>query len=189
MKIFIFSLLYLIKIINTNCDSSLTSLRKTIYISEARPTFRLLSKDSNPFNSMPNLYYGNRNEPLYLKCSIERYELICTFDKNDIANNLYKSYIITEIKENCTIINTKFTLMFVEDIPHCKKYDNEENICVECESLFKYDRRKEECKRNSTFKFLVIGIPIISAFIIVVVIIVIYFKKKNQSKVQTVMVF
>ena len=168
--IFTCLIFHLLRIIsNSDCESSLASLTKTFYISFGNPTFRLLSKDSKPFSSMPNLYYGHRNDPLYEKCTLEGYEIVCTFDKKDISNNLYETYKITDLKENCTIINTIFTLLFVEDIPHCEKYDDEEYTCNKCESLFGYDKKKGECKRNSLFYFLVIGLPIIFVALLAII--------------------
>lgn len=180
-------LIYLFHIFNSNCESSLASLTRTFYISESNPTFRLLSKDSKTFTNMPNLYYGHRNDPLYQKCTIEGYEIACTFTKKDIFNNLYESYIITEIKEDCNgPINTKFTIVFVEDILHCEKYDDEEYTCTKCESLYKYDKKSEECKRSSIFWFLVIGLPIIIISIVAIIVIVICVTKKNNN---TVLIF
>ena len=155
------------------CVSSFSSISRTFYISRSTPTFRLLSKNSYGFTKMPKIFFGNRNEPLYEKCEISGVELICTFSKKEIDNYLYSTLTITEIIEGCDKhINTRFYIDFVDEIEHCKIYDNYEYACKKCDSLYKYSEDDQECKKNSTYLFLIIGLPIIVSFIIIIIIII-----------------
>ena len=159
------------------CVSSLISTSRTFYISRSTPTFRLLSKNSYGFTKMPKIFFGNRNEPLYEKCEISGVELICTFSKKEIDNYLYSTLTITEIIEGCDKhINTRFYIDFVDEIEHCKIYDNYEYACKKCDSLYKKSEDGQVCKKNSTYLFLIIGLPIIVAFIFTIII---YYACKN----------
>ena len=91
-----------------NCISSFSSISRTFYITQSNPTFRLFSRDTNGFTKMPNIFYGNRNDPLYEKCEISGIELVCTFSKKDIDTYLYSTLTITEIVEGCEKHITKY---------------------------------------------------------------------------------
>ena len=173
MKSLVYILLFSLYFCEENpCVSSFSSVSRTFYITKSNPTFRLLSKDPNGFSKLPNIFYGNRNDPLYEKCEISGIELICTFSKRDIDTYLDSTVTITEMVEGCDRhINTRFYIMFAEDIEHCDIYNLEEFGCKKCDSLYIYDEDRQECKMSPAFKFLVIGLPIIGVFILFIIII------------------
>lgn len=155
------------------CQSSLLDNRNAS-ITFNNPNYYIFNKDSLDFDDIPNLYFEKNREPLYPYCKInenKRYEIKCSFSKNEIKNNYFKygdSLPIFEVIPGCKdIVQNGLYFHFEYEIPHCFQQVNQK--CLICNNMKMYELSDDnrECKFSSFFYYMCIGLPLLNIFLII----------------------
>ena len=174
------------------CESSVfDTYTNGTYISEDNPSFFIFNKDSVDFDEVPNLYLGSNGDPLYPHCKLndnKKFEIKCTFSKDEIKNNYFKyngSVNVFEIISGCKgRIDSGFKIIFDYKIEHCKRQEN--GKCIFCQNpsnqyRYKISEDEKSCESHPFFLFMGIGMPLLSLPLLILLGAVFFFEEYSHK--------